>query len=69
MLKPLLERRPGLSVDRALALPLVLAGPLEEVVAKARAQRERFGFSYLTVLEPFMEAFAPVMERLRAKSA
>jgi hypothetical protein len=30
-----------------------------------RALRERFGFSYLTVLEPFMEAFAPVMERLR----
>ncbi|MCG0066984.1 LLM class F420-dependent oxidoreductase [Streptomyces tricolor] len=64
-LKPLLERQPGLTVEQALALPIVLAGPLEDVVAKVRAQRERFGFSYLTVLEPFMEAFAPVMERLR----
>ncbi|GAA2199217.1 LLM class F420-dependent oxidoreductase [Streptomyces bangladeshensis] len=64
-LKPLLERQPGVTVEQALALPIVLAGPLEDVVAKVRAQRERFGFSYLTVLEPFMEAFAPVMERLR----
>ncbi|MFG2124815.1 LLM class F420-dependent oxidoreductase [Streptomyces sp. NPDC048710] len=69
VLKPLLERQPGLTLDRALALPVVLAGPLEEVVARVRAQRERFGFSYLTVLEPYMEAFAPVIARLREESA
>ncbi|WDM17647.1 hypothetical protein J3S85_21600 [Streptomyces lavenduligriseus] len=46
-----------------------MAGPLEDVVAKVRAQRERYGFSYLTVLEPFMEAFAPVLTRLREESA
>ncbi|MEU2222741.1 MULTISPECIES: LLM class F420-dependent oxidoreductase [unclassified Streptomyces] len=68
-LKPLLERQPRLTLDRALDLPIVLAGPLEDVVAKVRALRERFGFSYLTVLEPFMEEFAPVMERLRDRSA
>ncbi|ANP53517.1 putative F420-dependent oxidoreductase [Streptomyces griseochromogenes] len=65
-LKPLLERQPSLSLDQALALPIVLAGPLEDVVERVRAQRDRFGFSYLTVLEPCMEAFAPVMERLRS---
>ncbi|MFJ9866952.1 LLM class F420-dependent oxidoreductase [Streptomyces sp. NPDC101165] len=69
VLKPLLERQPGLTPDRALALPIVLAGPLEQVVARVRAQRERFGFSYLTVLEPYMEAFAPVIARLREASA
>ncbi|AOR35658.1 F420-dependent oxidoreductase [Streptomyces fodineus] len=69
VLKPLLERQPQLTLDDALALPIVLAGPLEDVVARVRAQRERFGFSYLTVLEPYMEAFAPVLERLRAESA
>ncbi|MEU6671866.1 LLM class F420-dependent oxidoreductase [Streptomyces sp. NPDC046727] len=68
-LKPLVERLPQFTVEQALALPIVLAGTLEDVVAKVRAQRERFGFSYLTVLEPFMEAFAPVMERLREESA
>ncbi|MQY37162.1 F420-dependent glucose-6-phosphate dehydrogenase [Streptomyces sp. RB17] len=69
VLKPLLERQSQLALDAALALPIVLAGPLEDIVARVRAQRERFGFSYLTVLEPYMEAFAPVMERLRAESA
>ena len=69
VLKPLLERQSQLTLDAALALPIVLAGPLEEVVARVRTQRERFGFSYLTVLEPYMEAFAPVMERLREESA
>ncbi|MFF4043498.1 LLM class F420-dependent oxidoreductase [Streptomyces sp. NPDC001816] len=69
VLKPLLERQPGLTLERALALPIVLAGPLEEVVARVRTQRERFGFSYLTVLEPYMEAFAPVIARLREESA
>ncbi|MFF4710962.1 LLM class F420-dependent oxidoreductase [Streptomyces eurythermus] len=69
VLKPLLERQPGLTLEQAVALPIVLAGPLEDVVAKVRAQRERYGFSYLTVLEPFMEAFAPVLARLREERA
>jgi len=30
-----------------------------------RAQRERFGFSYITVLEPALEDFAPVIELLK----
>lgn len=66
VLGPLLERQPGLTPDQALELPIMLAGPLEDLVERVRAQRERFGFSYLTVLEPYMEAFAPVMERLRS---
>ncbi|MEU2929225.1 LLM class F420-dependent oxidoreductase [Streptomyces sp. NPDC007251] len=69
VLKPLLERQSRLTLDDALALPVVLAGPLQQIVARVRAQRERYGFSYLTVLEPSMEAFAPVMERLREESA
>jgi alkanesulfonate monooxygenase SsuD/methylene tetrahydromethanopterin reductase-like flavin-dependent oxidoreductase (luciferase family) len=69
VLEPLLERQPQLTLERALALPIVLVGTLDDVVAKVRAQRERFGFSYLTVLEPSLEAFAPVMERLREESA
>ncbi|MFD8388767.1 LLM class F420-dependent oxidoreductase [Streptomyces sp. NPDC059680] len=69
VLKPLLERQPQLTLEAALALPIVLAGPLQDVLARVRAQRERFGFSYLTVLEPYMEALAPVMERLREESA
>ncbi|MCX4702535.1 LLM class F420-dependent oxidoreductase [Streptomyces sp. NBC_01352] len=65
--RPLVERVPDLSVEQALELPLVLAGTLEQITAKVLAQRERYGFSYLTVLEPYMEAFAPVVARLRGR--
>ncbi|MEU7965283.1 LLM class F420-dependent oxidoreductase [Streptomyces sp. NPDC049097] len=67
VVRPLLERNPDLTLEGALALPVVLAGPLAEIVERVRAQRERFGFSYLTVLEPYMEAFAPVIESLHGK--
>ncbi|MFJ7036037.1 LLM class F420-dependent oxidoreductase [Streptomyces rochei] len=63
--RPLLEHVPHLSVEQVLRLPIFLAGTLEEVTAQVRAQRERYGFTYLTVLEPSMEAFAPVMRALR----
>jgi probable F420-dependent oxidoreductase len=64
-LSPLLDRRPDLTQEQALDLPIVLVGPLEQITEQVRAQRERYGFSYLTVLEPYMEAFAPVVEALR----
>ena len=63
--RPFLEHLSDLTVDQALELPISLVGSLEEITARALALRERYGFTYLTVLEPYMEAFAPVMERLR----
>jgi hypothetical protein len=30
-------------------------------------RRERYGFSYITVHDPFMDAFAPVIEQLRGQ--
>ncbi|GAA3800402.1 LLM class F420-dependent oxidoreductase [Streptomyces phyllanthi] len=56
---------PHLTEQQVLDLPIVLVGTLEEIVAQVRAQRERYGFSYLTVLEPNMEVFAPVIDALR----
>jgi probable F420-dependent oxidoreductase len=64
-LSPLLDRRSDLTQEQALDLPIVLVGTLEQITEQVRAQRERYGFSYLTVLEPYMEAFAPVVEALR----
>ncbi|MFJ6704933.1 MULTISPECIES: TIGR03621 family F420-dependent LLM class oxidoreductase [unclassified Streptomyces] len=63
-LGPLLARRPELTLARALALPTVLVGTLEKVTGRVRGLRERYGISYLTVLEPCLEAFAPVRARL-----
>ncbi|MEU3840222.1 LLM class F420-dependent oxidoreductase [Streptomyces sp. NPDC028635] len=65
--RPLLERIPGTTVEELLALPIFLFGTEEEIVARILALRERYGFSYLTVLEPSMEALAPVMARLRGR--
>ncbi|MFF0730100.1 LLM class F420-dependent oxidoreductase [Streptomyces chartreusis] len=67
VVQPLLDRVPEITLEEALALPILLIGTLEQITAQVLAQRERYGFSYLTVLEPYMEAFAPVIERLRGK--
>ncbi|BAC74794.1 MULTISPECIES: LLM class F420-dependent oxidoreductase [Streptomyces] len=59
------ERVPQLTEEQVLELPIVLVGTPAQITAQVLAQRERYGFSYLTVLEPYMEAFAPVIEALR----
>lgn len=64
---PLVERVPDATVERALELPILLVGTLEQITAQVLTQRERYGFTYLTVLEPYMEAFAPVIDELRGK--
>lgn len=46
-------------------VPILLVGTARQVADQLRAQRERFGFSYLTVLEPDLETFAEVIELLR----
>ena len=44
--------------------PYLLIGTVGEIADTVRANRERFGFSYLTVFERDMDAFAPVLARL-----
>ncbi|MDG5803597.1 LLM class F420-dependent oxidoreductase [Streptomyces ossamyceticus] len=63
--RPWLGHIPHLSEEQVLRLPLVLVGTLDEMVEQVLAQRKRYGFTYLTVLEPNMEAFARVIEALR----
>ncbi|MFE7835329.1 LLM class F420-dependent oxidoreductase [Streptomyces sp. NPDC057474] len=62
--RPWRSHLPNLSEEQVLELPLVLVGTLEEIVDQVLAQRERYGFSYLTVLEPNMEVFAKVVQAL-----
>ncbi|MDQ1021279.1 LLM class F420-dependent oxidoreductase [Streptomyces afghaniensis] len=63
--QPFLEHLPDMTVHQVLELPVSLIGTLDDIAEQVRARRERYGFTYLTVLEPYMEAFAPVMERVR----
>ncbi|MFJ6744104.1 LLM class F420-dependent oxidoreductase [Streptomyces sp. NPDC091279] len=65
--RPFVEQVPGLTTEAALELPVLLVGTREEIVAQVLARRERYGFSYLTVLEPSMEAFAPVVAELAGR--
>lgn len=53
-------------LEQLLDTPTLLFGTVAQIAAQVRANRERFGFSYVTVMEPSMEAFAQVIEELRA---
>ncbi|MEU5421648.1 LLM class F420-dependent oxidoreductase [Streptomyces sp. NPDC020799] len=55
-----------LTEDELLGHPALLVGSVKDIADQVRGHRERFGFTYFTVLEASMEAFAPVMEELRA---
>ncbi len=54
----------GLTVDEVLDAPLALIGSVDEIAETLIERRERFGLSYIVVMETVMDAFAPVVERL-----
>ena len=56
----------GRAADHLAEAPQVLAGSAEQIAAKVRAMRERYGFTYFTVFERFLEDFAPVIALLRS---
>ncbi|MFF8903199.1 LLM class F420-dependent oxidoreductase [Streptomyces lydicus] len=55
----------GLDEGQALEAPTLLIGTVRQMAEQLRERRERYGFSYITVLDPHLEAFAPVLEELR----
>jgi probable F420-dependent oxidoreductase len=54
-----------LSREEALASPYLLMGSAEEMADQILDTRERFGFSYFTVFQHDLDAFGPVIDRLR----
>ncbi|MFB6435443.1 TIGR03621 family F420-dependent LLM class oxidoreductase [Streptomyces sp. NPDC056411] len=54
----------GVDEEQALDVPTLLIGTPRQMAEQLRERRERYGFSYVTVLDPFLEAFAPVLEEL-----
>jgi alkanesulfonate monooxygenase SsuD/methylene tetrahydromethanopterin reductase-like flavin-dependent oxidoreductase (luciferase family) len=68
--RELVEKQvPHFTVDELLETPFVLIGTVDEIAAQVRERRERYGFSFITVHEPYMEAFGQVIGRLRAAGA
>jgi len=62
-------RNPVVLASEAAALdmlecPFVLIGTEDQLVAELLAHRERWGITYFTVFEPFIETFAPVIAAL-----
>jgi len=54
----------GLTPEQVLASSEFAFGSVDQIVEQLVALRERHGISYLTVGQPQMEAFAPVVARL-----
>jgi len=48
-----------LTPEEILESPYVLVGTVERIVEDLQARRERWGISYITTHEPFMDALAP----------
>jgi len=61
------DERSVLTASEALETPYLLIGTVDEIAAQLRLARERWGYSYITVHEPYMRTFAPVIERLRGR--
>ncbi|SFA79660.1 probable F420-dependent oxidoreductase, MSMEG_2516 family [Amycolatopsis marina] len=64
-LEKLAEEAPDLTAEQLGEVPTILAGTPAQLAEQLRERRERFGFSYVTVLEDNLEKFAPVIELLR----
>lgn len=48
-----------------LDAPQLLLGTVEEIAGQLEERRKRYGFTYITVFEPMLEAFAPVLKELQ----
>jgi hypothetical protein len=56
---------PSLSIEERAEVPGLLVGTAQQILDKIQNNRERYGFSYVTVLEHSMEATAPIIKLLR----
>ena len=56
-----------LSVEQILGAPAILIGSTDQIISTLRERRERFGVSNIVIIEPMMEAFAPVVAALSGR--
>ncbi|MDV7351494.1 LLM class F420-dependent oxidoreductase [Rhodococcus oxybenzonivorans] len=62
------ERMTGsMTADAVLDTPYLLLGTVDEMAEQLARHRKRYGFSYITVHDPYMEVFAPVIDALRKR--
>jgi probable F420-dependent oxidoreductase len=56
---------PDLTTEELLEVPTLFAGTPAQIAEQVRQNEERFGFSYITVMDSAMEDFGKVIEHLR----
>ena len=56
--------RTGLAVEELKHFPHALVGEVDEIIEELKRRREAYGFSYVTVGDAHLEAFAPVVAAL-----
>jgi probable F420-dependent oxidoreductase len=57
----------GVDEDVALETPAALVGTIDEIVDEVQRRRDRWRMNYVVIDEDFLDAFAPVVERLAGK--
>ena len=60
-------RQLGMSRDQLARFPHALAGSVDEICESLVERREKFGFSYITVGDRVIDAFAPVVDALAGR--
>ena len=63
----LTSRWAELTPDDVLQIPYVLIGTVDRIVEDLLARRERWGFSYFRISEPYLDVFAPIVARLAGR--
>ena len=62
-----MARQLPLTVEQILDAPAILIGSVDQIIATLQQRRERFGVSNIVIIEPMMEAFAPVVAALSGR--
>jgi probable F420-dependent oxidoreductase len=63
------QYRGTITAGQILETPFLFVGTIEEMAEQVIRNRDRYGFTYYTVHEPYLDEFAPVIERVRALDA
>ena len=58
--------RGTVTAEEVLQNPFLFIGTTEEMAEQVVRNRDRYGFTSYTIHEPYLDAFAPVIDRVRA---
>jgi probable F420-dependent oxidoreductase len=60
------QYRGTVTAEEILENPFLFVGTIEEIAEQIIRNRDRYGFTYYTVHAPYLDDFAPVIDRVRA---